>query len=349
MRDSSQFNPQIAALAMPDGSEVSAVANGITNIGKVFVDAEAQQSASALNALKMEEANQSIIAKKNENSVFGEEQSRKKETHLLEKRNKTLEGLKKEIEWKADVKKQTDNGFMEKFEALLPEDMFNGDNGKFTEEKAKVIGDAFSQSNGWWKDNMHLYNAVVDKRRKSALDMSKTNSEIASKEATTAGTLIENQYKPAKFKADILQSNASATSSYSTAAKNKVETQLLPQKMALDARKETRLEKSDTDQAKILARMKETKGEDFGQSIPGYQSLSDDDKSAFKDHYNNFGVKPTVMVKKAGFWGDDEYSLRYQSSSDPVSTKSASIPKVKPNAPSAQKKSLFQQSLDAGK
>ncbi len=292
MRDSSQFNPQIAALAMPDGSEVSAVANGIANIGKVFVDAEAQQSASALNALKMEEASQSIIAKKNENSVFGEEQSRKKETHLLEKRNKTLEGLKKEIEWKADVKKQTDNGFMDKFKQLVPSQTFiDPATGKFSDDLASKARTQFKSEGGWADANIHLFDGLVDGYRKESLESGKTKGEIAYKEATTKKTTLEAQTVIPESRAKIAQNTSAANL-------NNVRAALEPEKVSTDTRHkkwfETKGDNGTSDLKTVQGRQNHIALGRMKNLLPDYDSLT----GTQQIEVNKIFVEKGVLPKK---------------------------------------------------
>lgn len=341
--ESTRFSPQIAALAMPGESGYKAAAEGISNVGKVFQDQQDREQTSALNALKMSVAQEELKGKQFENSIAGEEWDNKKTTYAQDLRNKKLEGLKKEIEWKADVKKQTENGFMDQFKKVVPSQTFiDPKNGKFSEELYQGARNQFKSEGGWAGENIHLFDALADGYRKESLESGKTKSEIASKEATTAETKERTRFIAPKANADIAQSIASANSSNTTAEKNKVETQLLPAKMALDTRRETRLEKSDTDQAKILARQRETKSEDWGRSIAGFDSLDADSQSAFRDYYNNYGVKPTVMVKKGGVFSDDVYSIKYPSHVTTTVTK----PTPKTNTTSGS--SLFQQSLQAG-
>lgn len=340
MRDSSQFNPQIAALAMPDGSEVSAVANGITNIGKVFVDAEAQQSASALNALKMEEANQSIIAKKNENSVFSEEQSRKKETHLLEKRNKTLEGLKKEIEWKADVKKQTDNGFMDKFKQLVPSQTFiDPATGKFSDDLASKARTQFKSKGGWADANIHLFDGLVDGYRKESLESGKMKSEIASKEATTKKTALEAQTVIPESKAKIAQNTSAANL-------NNVRAALEPEKVSTDTRHKRWLEtKGDSgtngDLKTVQGRQNHIALGRMKNLLPDYDSLTGTQQIEVNKIFVEKGVLPKKLQEV-----DGQYQAVYPSGTLVAQPKA--VQSKVPKTPPAQKKSLFQQSLDAG-
>lgn len=302
--DSTQFNPQIAALAMPQEGEFKAAADGIANIGKVFLDAEERQSAQALNALKMEEANQSILAKKNENSVFGEKQERERESHLLEKRNKTLEGLKKEVEWKADVKKQMENGFMDQFKKLVPSQTFvDPKTGKFSDELYQAKRNEFKSAGGFASENIHLFDALADGYRKEALDADKTKSEIGNKNALTAKTVEDTKWIAPKANADIAQSKASAASSYASANKSNVEASLAPTKVSIDKQREDRLSNGSGVEGDLKTRKGRETHVAMGRManlLPDYDSLTGTQKNEVNKIFVEKGVLPKSLKEVDG-------------------------------------------------
>jgi hypothetical protein len=295
--DTTQFNPQIAALAMPQEGEFKAAADGIANIGKVFLDAEERQSAQALNALKMEEANQSILAKKNENSIFGETQERARESHLLEKRNKTLDGLKKEVEWKADVKKQTENGFMDQFKKLVPSQTFiDPKTGTFSDELYQAKRNEFKSAGGFASENIHLFDALADGYRKEALEADKTKSEIGNKKALSAKTIEETKWVAPKANADIAQSKASAN-------KSNVEASLAPTKVSIDRDREDRLGNGSG----VEGDLKTRKGREthiamgrMANLLPDYDSLTGTQKNEVNKIFVEKGVLPKSLKEVDG-------------------------------------------------
>jgi len=329
--DDTRFNPQIAALAMPQESGFKAAADGIVNVGKVFLDAEERQQTSALNALKMDGAREDLKAKQFENSIAGEKWDQTKTTYALDRRNKTLEGMKSQLDYDAKVKTAQDSKFMDEFKKLVPASTFNDPKtGRFSEDLYKSKRSEYMGANDWASENIHFLDALADTYRKDDLERYKTKAAIGKDEALAEGYRIDNRFKPLKNEADIRQSNASAASSYASANKNNIEARFIPQKMSLDERRETRLQKDQDEQKQILQRMKETSGDNFGASIPGYKNLSEDDASAFKDYYNKYGEYPTVMkrTKKGWISDDEEYFLRYpQTPTKPAGTPKVSTPK----------------------
>jgi hypothetical protein len=292
-----KFDPQVMALAMPTDSAFTKGAEGVSNIGKVFIDAEDHQNANALNALKMEDANQSIIGKKNENSVFGENQLIKQNTYAQERAKRLAETVGLEFKNAADLKKQTENGFMEDYGKLVPSSSFNDPKtGKFSEDYYQTFRKGFIDNGDWAKDNIHLFDAQADKYRKDSLENTKTNSEINSKDATTKKTNLEALTVLQESQAKQNSWNASANSANSTATKNKVETEFIPLKsQQIDrqiaiAKQNTANGTSAEKRQRMKAGTERVVDTNFGKNIDGYSELSTDDKTRYQQNYIDTGL-----------------------------------------------------------
>lgn len=308
--DASQFSPQIAALAMPNESEFSKAAEGISNVGKVFQDQQDRKQSAQLNALKMGVAQEELKGKQFENSIAGEEWDNKKSTYVLDRRNKTLEGLKKEIEWKADVKKQTDNGFMDQFKKVVPSQTFvDPKSGKFSEELYQGARNQFKSEGGWAGENIHLFDALADGYRKESLETDKTKSEIASKEATAKKTNLEATTVIPESNAKIAQNLSSTAKNYAGANLDTVNASLSKRRVAAyekqveaqsgaSGTKEKDLKK---DRQKIVADGK------LESMIPKWGEFNEESQRAVINLYVDKGVLPTStkeVVVKRGVFGD---------------------------------------------
>lgn len=308
--ESTRFSPQIAALAMPGESGYKAAAEGISNVGKVFQDQQDREQTSALNALKMSVAQEELKGKQFENSIAGEEWDNKKSTYVLDRRNKTLEGLKKEIEWKADVKKQTDNGFMDQFKKVVPSQTFvDPKSGKFSEELYQGARNQFKSAGGWAGENIHLFDALADGYRKESLETDKTKSEIASKEATAKKTNLEATTVIPESNAKIAQNLSSAAKNYAGANLDTVNASLSKRRVsAYEKQVEAQSGASGTkekdlkkDRQKIVADGK------LESMIPKWGEFNEESQRAVINLYVDKGVLPTStkeVVVKRGVFGD---------------------------------------------
>lgn len=237
--NATKFDPQVMALAMPSESAFTKGAEGISNIGKVFIDADARAEASKLNALKMEEANQSIIGKQNENSVFGENQLIKQNTYLQEKRKRLAEADGLDFKNKKDVDDLADSKTQQSVTGLLTPEHYTKD-GKFDQSsfdafRAKVVSDPAL------KGKEHLVNNAFDIKLKSILETDKTKSEIGYKSAQTKKEIEETAWVAPKAKAYVATQASVVTKNNAGANLDNVNASLAPQKVAIAQTKEQRL------------------------------------------------------------------------------------------------------------
>lgn len=286
-----KFDPQVMALAMPTDSAFTKGAEGISNIGKVFIEGDKRKEESALNALKMEEANQSIIGKMNENSVFGEKQERERTNHVLDKRTKLFEGLKKENEYNADVKKVEESGLMEKLKGVLPTPLFYTD-GKIDKVKLNDSRAEFLNSPEW-KGKEHIVNAMFDSKYKEMTEAQEAQLKNGKIEAESYKINEEAKTVRPKSNAYIATQKSAQTKNYSGANLDNVNAGLAPEKVAIQRDKEARLNKRDSgpnnpktwEQNIALKRMPNL--------VAGYDDLAPKQKLEVDERYRTTGVLPS--------------------------------------------------------
>lgn len=334
--NATKFDPQVMALAMPTDSHFTKGAEGITNLGKVFLDADARAEASKLNALKMEEANQSIIGKQNENSVFGEKQERERTTWVQDIRNKKLDGIKKDLDNQADIKKQTDNGYMESFGKLVPLQTFvDPKTGMFSEDLYKQKRAEFVQGGGWASDNVHLFDAKVDEYRKKSLETDKTKAEIGYKGAQTKKEIEETAWIAPKAKAYVATQASVVTKNNAGANLDNVNASLAPQKVAIAQTKEQRLGGSvDGKTIKDLTPKERlryaTDPAAMEQLFPNYEKLGPKNKAVVNQKFIQ-GIYADGISEDPNGSADNNWRPTYQKKDLPP------LPKVLPSTrPSSQ-------------
>lgn len=294
MNDSDlKFDPQVMALAMPGESGFTKGAEGILNLGKVFQGEEDRQSTNALNALKMEEANQSIIGKKNENSIFGEKQEREQTNYLLEKRKKLADAIKSESEGKSEIKKIEESGLMEKLKGVLPNSAFFQNN-KIDKETFDNTRAAFLEAPEW-KDKGHIVNALFDSKYKEMIEAqeavlknSKTAAE-ADKIAEEAKTIVP------KSDAYIASQKSVVTKNNAGAHLDNVRADQVPKETQIKRDKEERLNRGGTkddpnspktwEQNIAMGRMKNL--------VSGYDDLTPSQKLEVDQRYRSTGKLPS--------------------------------------------------------
>lgn len=195
--DALKFNPQVMALAMPTESGFTKAAEGITGLGKVFQDQTDREQTQKLNALKMEEANQSIIGKQNENSVFGENQLIKQNTYREEKRKRLAETDGIELKNKKDIQEYADSGATKKVMGLITPEHYMKD-GKFNLDMFNQLRTSVA-SDPSLKDNIHLIHAAFDTKLKGLMDIEETGAKITKENVLAEGYSIDNKHKPQHY------------------------------------------------------------------------------------------------------------------------------------------------------
>lgn len=291
MNDSDlKFDPQVMALAMPTESAFSKGAEGISNIGKVFLDADARAEASKLNALKMEEANQSIIGKQNENSVFGENQERERTNYVLDKRTKLFEGLKKENEYNADLKKVEESGLMEKLKGVLPTTMFFKE-GKIDVPTFNASRDEFLKSPEW-KGKEHIVNAMFDSKYKEMTEAQESQLKNGKTQAEIDHKVAETSVVVPKANAYIDTQKSVSTKNYAGANLDNVNASLAPRKVAVSeqnanstARNAAKNSPKTWEQNIAMKRMPNL--------VAGYDELEPKQKLEVDEKYRTTGILPS--------------------------------------------------------
>ncbi|MDD2267454.1 hypothetical protein [Sulfuricurvum sp.] len=309
--DALRFSPQVMALAMPQESGFSKAAEGIGNVGKMFIDTENQKQVDALNTLKLQGAQEDLVSKQNENSVFNENQGQKRSTFRDTQRKNLAEAIGAENKNAADLKKQTENGFMDQYKQMIPSTTFNDPKtGKFSEGYYQTIRKGFEDNGGWTKDNLHLFDALADGYRKEAIESEKTKSEIGYKGALTDGVILENSNKPQEFKDKHNYSVSATQKNIIGAAKDKVEMSTIPIKIQQTAdqiavsktnattgqNKENRMAKKQVYDA--------LKDPSFGDDIPGFKNLSPDDQNTFRKHFRDTQGQYLPITVNEHFYGN---------------------------------------------
>lgn len=305
--DDSRFSPQIAALAMPSESEFSKAAEGISNVGKVFQDQQDREQSAQLNALKMGVAQEELKSKQFDNSISGEEWDNKKTTYALERRNKTLEGLKKKLDYDSEVKKIGDSEVTDKIKGLLPSTMFYKD-GKFdrsTLDSARVEW----LNNPAWKGKEYVVNSVFDSKLKEITDAeeallknSKTQSEINNKNEDT-------KWIAPKANAEIAQKQSSTVKNYAGANLDNVNSSLSKRRVAAYEKQVSAQTGANNAKDKDLKkdRQKIVADGKLEAMIPKWGEFNEESQRAVINLYVDKGVLPTStkeVVMKRGVFGD---------------------------------------------
>lgn len=348
-----KFDPQVMALAMPSESGFGKAADGVSNLGKVFQAQQDRESAQALNALKMEEANQSILAKKNENSVFGEKRQEEKDLHTAnlgfkksEKILKDIESNQKQFTYDKEVKELEESGVLKQLRGMLPKEAYMNADG--TPDRTVIANSrAAFISTPEWKDRAHIINAAFDgieadlfKGAKDKLEVDDKSSIIAKRNLEALTVIPESNAKVASWL-------ASEKSANSTAAYNNIKTKQAPQELINETEKvgvskdNSKLDKVKENRQAIKDRFDEIKDPNFGKDIEGHSNLSPDDQAKYNIRYAK--GNPTYITKKIEphFYGD---TVTYSLSDTPPKTpapaspdKGIAIGTVKTNASTHQK------------
>jgi len=288
-----KFDPQVMALAMPSESGLSKAAEGIGNVGKVFIEADKRQEESKLNALKMEEANQTILAKKNDNSVFDEKQERERVTYLLDRRNKSIDALKKQMDYDAEVKKAGELEVTNTIRGMIPTTMFYTE-GKFNRGSLDAARETWLKDPKW-VGKEHVVNAVFDSKlkeiadqEKALLDNSKTQSEITHKNE-------ETKWIAPKANAEISYKKSAETKNYAGANLDNTNASLAPTKVKAYVKQTEAAAKNAGIEDKLKDdRMKITADEmKMSSMVPNYAKLTDNQKLEVNRIYVDKGVIPT--------------------------------------------------------
>jgi len=336
--DAARFSPQIAALAMPQESEFKAAADGIANVGKVFLDAEERKQASALNMLKMDVAKEELTAKKFDNSIAGEEWENQKTTYALDRRNKSLEALKKQLDYDSEVKKAGELEVTQKISGMLPSTMFYKE-GKFDRSSLDNTRTAWL-NDPQWKGKEHVVNAVFDGKLKeitsaeeALLKNSKTQSEINNKNE-------ETKWIAPKANAEIDQKKSATVKNYAGANLDNVNASQVPIKTAAYVEQTKTSAKNlavETDKLK-RDRQKIVADDKLGSMVPGWDGYDEAAKRFVINRYITDGMLPSssreVVVKK-GVFGDDVKTQPLY----PKGSLGNDVPKVIPKPVATQPKS----------
>lgn len=343
--DDTRFSPQIAALAMPQESGFKAAADGIANVGKVFLDAEERQQTSALNALKMDGAREDLKAKQFENSIAGEEWENKKTTYALDRRNKTLEGMKKKLDYDSEVKKAGELEVTQQISGMLPSTMFYKE-GKFDRTSLDNARTAWLKDSQW-KGKEHVVNAVFDGKLKeimaaeeTVLKNAKTAAEIRNKDAETSVVVP-------KAKALIATQKSTQAKNYAGANLDNINASLAPEKTKAYVRQTNTSAKNsavETDKLK-RDRQKIVADDKLGSMVPGWDSYDDDARRDAINRYISNGQLPTAnreIVVKRGVFGDDVRVVPIYGTTPPkrVVPQSKSVPEGHKTGGSATRKPL---------
>ena len=336
-----KFDPQVMALAMPSESGFSKAAEGIGNVGKVFLEADKRQEESKLNALKMEEANQSILAKKNDNSVFDEKQERERESHVLTKRNSMLDILKKDREEKSAYQKALDDESTKTLASWTPKEAYMNADG--TPDRAVMANTkAALLASPEWKDKGHVVNAWFDtlegnifKGAKSDAELKESAAKVAKEKELTKGYTLDNDHKPKKFALEDQKDEASVaatkalTNQRTTAAK-------LNTANADNVSKDGSTEgKPDMSAKGMQQRLDDIKMGRMPKIIPGYDNLQPSQQKEVNDLYYQRGSRGYVKENEDGVYQMfyPEGSLKPKASAKvPVKSAGGSTPKAKPTA-----------------
>lgn len=303
-----QFSPHVAALAMPQESGFKAAAEGISNVGKVFLDAEERKQVSALNALKMDGAREDLKAKQFDNEIAGEKWDQTKTTYALDRRNKLLEALKKQLDYDGEVKKAGDLEVTQKISGMLPDTLFRKD-GKFDRSLLDNTRTAWL-SDPQWKGKEHVVNAVFDGKLKeiasaeeALLKNSKTQSEINNKNE-------ETKWIAPKANAEIEQKKSATVKNYAGANLDNVNASLAPEKTkAYIEQTKTSAKNSAVEVDKLKRdRQKIVSDDKLGSMVPGWDSYDESAKRFVINRYITDGMLPSSsreVVVKRGVFGDD--------------------------------------------
>lgn len=301
-----KFDPQVMALAMPTESGFTKGAEGIDRIGKLFDIQEDRAQAQQLNALKMDEAKLSIEGKRFDNSIAGEKWENEKTTSLLERRNKTLDGLKKQMDLNAEVKKAEESGALEKLKGMIPKAAYTNADGK---PDRQVIGDtrAAFLATPEWQGKGHIVNAAFDGLEADIFKDAKTQTDLRETEAKIAETKEKTKWIAPEKQANINQSNASAANSYASANKHNVDASLAPREVRVKEQnsdtavqtekrlsKQTTAVKDRTERAKLFDELT------VEDNFPGYEKLTDNDKMALRRGVLKTGDVPMIVPIEKG-------------------------------------------------
>jgi hypothetical protein len=324
--DDLKFSPQVMALAMPDESGFTKAAQGIGNLGKVFLEADKRKEESALNTLKMEEANQSIIGKSNENSVFQENNDIKQNTFRQEQTKRAAEITGLNFKNEKDIKDLQESGLKDTLRGMLPKEAYM--NADSTPDKTVIANTraAFLEAPEW-KDRGHIVNSVFDsletdifKGAKTAADLKETAASTADKEATTAGQVIKNQYEPqviltgmAKDKASTAASLGAANNSNASAAQTKAEIPFIKEKVqqgrdAITVSQDNSKTTAASERRQLATFIaKQIENPEFGKNIDGYDQLDANEKAAYKQELGTTLKYPKLEFVPAKNWYGSEY------------------------------------------
>lgn len=322
-----KFDPQVIALAMPTESGYTKAAEGIGNLGKVFQDQEDRAQTQKLNALKMEEANQSIIGKKNENTAFAGEQTRKVETHRELQRKAKLDFDMLNRKNTAEIKTLEENGVMDKLSGTIQTpDFFDG---KTINIKGFNDSRALTLKDPKMAGKEHIVNAMYDKKFKELNDLLEGTLKNGKTSADTNKLIEETKVIVPKANAYIATQGSVVTKNLAGANLDNVNASLAPVKTAAYVQQTKAASKNAGVDDKLKGdRLKVVSDAVKMEAlIPNYSKLTSDQKMEVGAVFYEKGVIPK-MLKDVG---NEQYQAIYPAGSLPkkvTPTSTTSQPKV---------------------
>lgn len=309
--DALKFNPQVIALAMPTESGFTKAAEGITGLGKVFQDQTDREQTQKLNVLKMEEANQSIIGKTNENTAFAGEQTRKLETHRELQRKAKLDFDMLDRKNTAEIKTLEESGVMDKLSGTIQTpDFFDGktinikgfnDSRALTLKDPKMVG------------REHIVNAMYDKKFKELNDLLEGTLKNGKTSADTNKLIEETKVIVPKANAYIATQGSVITKNLAGANLDNVNATLAPVKTAAYVQQT----KAATKNAGVEDKLKDDRLKVISDAVkmesivPNYSKLTSDQQMEIGTLFYEKGVIP----KRIKDIGDGQYQAVYPAGS----------------------------------
>lgn len=308
-----KFDPQVIALAMPTESGFTKAAEGISNLGKVFQDQEDRAQTQKLTALKMEEANQSIIGKRNENTAFAGEQTRKVETHRELQRKAKLDFDMLDRKNTAEIKSLEENGVMDKLSGTIQTpDFFDG---KTINIKGFNDSRALTLKDPKMAGKEHIVNAMYDKKFKELNDLLEGTLKNGKTSADTNKLIEETKVIVPKANAYIATQGSVVTKNLAGANLDNVNASLAPVKTAAYVQQT----KAAAKNAGVDDKLKDDRLKVISDAVkmesivPSYSKLTSDQQMEVGKLFYEKGIIPKTIKDI----GNDQYQAVYPPGSLP--------------------------------